>query len=214
MKVLSVLGGATGSVDLSYTPQFLLFVPTGGTNMPTVINGTILGEGNTINLNSAGAIRVASNNAQFAGLINLGYCIPVADGVLKNKKFNLTVTQGAVNAVDVYAMSFVNGNVPVITQDQTVIALTQQKFTDFLRVMVTGGTANDEINLMASDGSYNNLSGVELSVLSTMSANYPNTLVSGDVGVNYMVDNTHQSYKSFDIKPDTNRIVVVQKFKL
>lgn len=214
MKVLTIAGGATGTIDLSYTPQFILLVPSGGTNMPTSINGTILGIGNTINLNSAAAIRVAANNSSYAGLINLGYAIPVADGVLKDKKFNLTITQGAVNDVDVYAMSFVNGKVAVTTQDQTVIALTQQKFTDFLRVMVVGGTTADEINLMASDNSYNNLTGVELSSLAAMSANYPNTLASGDIGVNYMVDNTYQSFKSFDIKPSTNRIIVVQKFAI
>lgn len=213
MLVLTVPQNTTSTVQLSYTPQFLLLV--GNAVASTAANVTVLGVGNTVNLTSNNAIRVSSNAEQFVGLVNIGYAIPLADGVLRDKKCNITIsTAAASGSVLVYAMSFKDGSIPVFTQEQTVIALTQQKYSDFLRLFVIGGTSSDVLNIMHRDGSYNNVTGQEMSFLSGMYSNYPNTVASGDMGVNYMVNNINNEWKSFDIQPSTNRTVVLQKLAL
>lgn len=150
MLVLTVAANATEPLNLAYTPQYLgIYFGADGT--VSQINGTTQGKGTSIQLDATGVNTLGRGGrplTRFSGTARMAL-IPLADGVLVDRKWNGKIAAGAGAAgLQIYAFGRHRGTQAYYNTTDTIKAGTMTRYSNFFFV---GGafTSNDDLNIVS-----------------------------------------------------------------
>lgn len=101
MLIMSHAGGVsvTQSVQLNFVPEYIAFTVA---TAPSAVRGTAFGDGMITDLDAAGVLCLG--RVRRFGVIANMYIIPIADGIISGKTFELIITSAAAGAFSVYAL--------------------------------------------------------------------------------------------------------------
>lgn len=119
MQVLSVPASSNGSIIIPFVPQWLGILP-GAAGTITAVQAQTLGVGTSIDLDSQGVNILGRPRVSgtFVGN-NRMWLIPCADGIIKDKTMNLSLTTGAGGTVTCFALGRRQGRIPYINNRTT-----------------------------------------------------------------------------------------------
>lgn len=109
--------GTVTAIQLQYLPQFIYW--NNAVQLQN-LNITILGDGQSVNLPTAGLNSV--NNLGMYGATANGVYLPLADGEIQNKVVTITATNGVAANINLYGYSFQKGNRYIRYQTVPVLA--------------------------------------------------------------------------------------------
>ena len=133
MKVLSIAGGATGTVQLNYCPEILMIKAA---TVPTKVQVRALGEGVVCDLD--GTHLTALSNLRQNLVVGGYFAIPLADGILKKKNIEIEVTAAATTQTEVYVYSTGEaGENYIVSERNTILANTSQSFSKFFALALS-----------------------------------------------------------------------------
>jgi len=177
MLIMSHAGGVsvTQSVQLNFVPEFIGFTVA---TAPSAVRGTAFGDGITTDLDAAGVLCLG--RVRRIGIIANMYVIPVADGVIAGKTWELIVTSAAAGAFSVYAMGNNKGKNFIQCIRQYVNANSPTPFKNFHFLGIPSMGATDQCDITYRNGLTHKFVREELQYMITASQN--------DV-VGYNIDN-------------------------
>jgi hypothetical protein len=198
MFIGSVPAGTTVSYTLPYTPQFLSLKTT-ATGDCTSVKATVLGYGNTVDLDNAG-LQVCCNPLSKSPFSINQQILPLADGLLNDKTFNISITAG-LNAVDVYVHSTCKGQFPIKHVKNTINANTAQDFKKFLVLGSNSFTVADLFSIETNDGMGDNWVLTDAQSQCNLDRAVFGTVIS--------FNNFDQNYRSVKVQASTTRDIYV-----
>lgn len=211
MRVLSVLAAANGSVQSPYTSEFLM-IRTTGTAVPTKLEVTVNGYDNTVNLDTNGIIILGSQLQESSFTWANGSVLMIADGLLKTRGCNISLTMGAgTGQGEIYMFSDSQGQYPVSSSINTINANTSQVFDSCLLVGAIDSGNTDILNANYLDGTSVQATPFEYGCINRQLTNTDGAVYP--VGV-YVIPNYDQVLTQVSIQPSATRNVYVQKICL
>lgn len=192
--------GVTTSYTMTYVPQYLIF--NDGGNIPTGIKVTVLGDG--IIHDTAAAQLPLIRAIRLYGNIANQYMIPLANGIIKGKNTTIDFTTSAVGAIDVYGVSFEEGDAYVTTLQQTVLANSGAEFRKWAYLCIPAMGATDYVNIEFEDGTVQRF---EQEEIPTIAGNYQNL-----VAAQYIIDNIDARIRMLQLIPAANRTLGVMRY--
>jgi len=213
MKILTITAGNSGSITLPYCPQFLLIKGTGAASVQAKLKVNVAGFGLTTDLNNDGLNGLGQAGFVTPLLTNStgrGSLIELADGVLKSKTTDVSLTNDGAESINVFALSINEGQCPIKSTMLNVLANSEQKFDKFYRLMVNNPDSDDEIAVTCVDGTNNRLSTDELFALQALTTSICSPTDGSNIGY-IEIDNKEQILKEVSyIAKDSTRTFVVQ----
>jgi len=202
MARIGTIAGGVGVVttlQITYLPQFLSFTVA---LTPTAMTIRVLGEGTNVDLDANGL-------DNFNGFLQLGrnadgYLYALANGLIKGKNVEITVTNNGVPAFDLFGSSQREGDVYITMQRQTILANSGVDFTDFLALAVEAAGATDQFVLTYEDGTTENALREEVQLL----LQYTQNLVG-----EFLIDNSNGILVKVNVLPAAQRIAYYAKYQ-
>jgi hypothetical protein len=204
-KVLSIGALGTGQIKLSYTPQFVGIMSTGGV-ATDVKNFVITREGSDTLVNTTGTgFQLLANSFTFdSESANHVLLIPVANGYVDGP---CTIEgTSALAGFDVYAFSLNKGNTLIRSLVDTIVANQETRYSEFAKLCVSGLSSGDIITIELVDGTTQLMTFEEVAGLGSM--------IFNNVDDTVVFDNSSQNYKAVRIQPTANRTSFVTKYVL
>lgn len=204
MRRQAITGATSYEIVDNYVPQFLCFKKTTG-NLPSAIKVIVGGSQVILDVDLAGA-KFASSLRKFADMTATYLKIPLADGFMKNKNIQITISCGATTDVnDVYFFNEdPDGKVLIRTIRQKIFQTSGMKFSKFSALYVDSAANTDNFNIRYKNGLVHNAYLDELYL-----KQYDNT----NANLTYaIVDNLEQTISEVEIIPAADRYVTVQDF--
>ena len=197
-KLGTIAGSATGTIQLTYLPQFIKF--TTGTT-PTSLRINVLGRGTVVDLDAAGLTQL--NGLEMQGNQANEYVLALADGIVKDKNVEITLTNADVAALTIYGWSKNAGMNFFSYQRQTILANSGVKFNKFAALAVASPGATDSWRITYQSGIVDDVSLEEIAA----DVGY----FQNNVGV-YVVNNFDQIIKDVTIIPAADRTAYLVRF--
>jgi len=150
MKIGALAASTTTTISLTYMPAVIHLVTT---SAPTAVKVTVLGDGVIADLDAVG---IAAASAMFTkGTITNGYYLPLANGIIKGKNVEITITNAQAAEVALYGYSTQVGSTYIRSLTQKVFALSGVQLSDFFQLclpnMAAGGIT-DTLNVTYKGG--------------------------------------------------------------
>jgi len=147
--------------------------------------------------------KAVAQSERFEALVDTDVLwIPVQTGE-SNESGTISVVTGAGGTVNVYGFSMQQGNISILTQEDTVLANQTKTLNKFSKMGVLSMGASDVINITFSDGTTQLCSAAELASLCSMQFENSGGLI--------VLDNTDQQFRSVQFKPSANRTIWLQR---
>lgn len=205
-RIMSIAPNTTGSTTLSFIPQVLI-IKTNGTALGQV-NVSSQGHGQLIKVDATGFIRAAQSD-RMSPIATDGYPVSLADGYIKNN-MDIAITAGAgANAIEVFGFSFQKGTAVLELVQQKILAGTLGVFDKFLKLM---HDYDEDDSMIISTRLQGNSPITPEEILAYNSTLY-NSPDSADPLAFITVDNSEQLYNNYQITPDTDRMITIQRIK-
>ncbi len=199
MKVGELAASTTTTLTLQYLPQYLYFVAS---TVPTAFKVNVAGDGVISDLDGDGL--------DFFGVQRLigretnGYTIALADGLIKAKVVDITVTNAVAAIVDVYGFSREDGDVYVQTLRQQVLADSGANFEDFASMGFPNAAAGDRFSITFEDGTVQEFNRLELTCMMQFSQN----VITGT----FNLDNLEGEISLVNFIPGATQTVYLQRY--
>lgn len=198
MKIGTLAASATTTINLTWLPQYIFFV-TG--TAPTATKVTVFGDGVIMDLGSAGALAFGSQ--RLIGYQPDSFMLALANGIVKNKNVEITITNAAAATVDVYGLAREEGDVYVQTIRQQVLAFSGADFVDFATLAVPDTAAGDKYTITFEDGTVHDFTLTEIYAMMQFTQNNLNT---------YLIDNFEGEIRKVNLIPVATQTCYVQRF--
>lgn len=196
-KLGDFAASTTTTIQLRYLPEFITFVAT---SIPTLLRIEVLGDGTVMNLDAAGVETL--NNLTTKGTQANRYTFQVANGLIKDKNVEITMTNAVAGTVSMYGFSpDGEGDAYLVYQKNTVLADSGFDVQDFSVVGLDSPTANDIFIMEYEDGTQDKLSIEEIDAYQTYKQNYDPS------SAGLVIFNFQQQLRKVNITPSTDRII-------
>jgi len=204
-KILSIGALGTGQIKLSYTPQFIGLMSSGGisTDVKTLV---ITREGSDTLVNTTGTGFQIMANSYTYDSENAGHVliIPTANGYVDGP---CTIEgTSASGAFDVYAFSLNKGNTLIRSLVDTIVGNQETRYTQFAKLAVSGMASGDLITIELQDGTTQLMTFEEVAGLGSM--------IFNNVDDTVVFDNTSMTYSAVRIQPQANRTSYLTKYAI
>ena len=204
-KLGDFAASTTTTIQVQFVPQFIFFPDV--TTVPTLLQIEVLGEGGTI-LNLDGAGCDVMNNINAKGSVANGYVFQLADGLIKEKTVQITMTNAVAGTISAYGYSpNGEGSAYAKYEKNTILADSGATFQDFAVLGFDSPTAQDIFNVQLTGGGSDKIGVEEIESYQQIFQNY-NPVAEG-----LIINNTAQQYKSVEVIPSTDRGVYVLSYK-
>ena len=204
MSRLGTIAGGIGvatTIQITYLPQYLTFITTAA---PTNIRVAVLGDGVTMDLDAAGVTQM--NGIETYGLQANEYVYQLADGIVKGKNVEITVTNATAAAFDIFGYSKLSALNYFVYQRQTILANSGVDFTDFAALAIAAPGAADIFNI-------NYQSGISDSNLTSQEIAADVSYFQNNVGV-FVINNIDQRIRTVNIIPAAQRTAYLMKYAM
>jgi len=206
MRRQAITGATSYEIVDNYVPEYLCFKKTTG-NLPTAIKVVVGGQQVIVDVLLVGA-QFVSGLRKFADMTSTYLKIPLANGFIKNKNIQITVTCGATTDVnDVYFYNEnPNGDTFIRTIQQKIFQTSGMKFSKFAALYVASAANTDNFNIKFANGLTHNAYLDEI-----LLENYEKT---NALLTQCIFDNLDQTISEVEIIPAADRYVTVMDFLL
>lgn len=147
MKIGTLAASATTTINLTWVPQYVFFIAA---TVPTAFKVNVYGDGVISDIDGNGC--TALNSIRLYGAVTNGYLLPVANGLLKGKNTDITITNAVAATVDVYGLAFNAGYAYVQMIRQYLLANSGAEFNDFAYIAFPSAAAGDLYQVTFRDG--------------------------------------------------------------
>ena len=197
-KLGTIAGASTGTIQLTYLPQFITFSIA---TVPNSIRISVLGRGVVVDLDSAGITQL--NGFEQNGLPANRYTFALADGIIKDKNVEITIDNADAAALDVYGWSKNEAANFFAYQRQTILANSGVKFNKFAALAIASPGTSDSFRITYQSGVVDDVTLNEL--LADVGYYQYNTGV-------YLINNLDQRIKDVTIIPTAQRTAYLMRF--
>jgi len=198
MKIGSIAASSSGTIDLTYVPQYIYF---NAATVPTSFVFAVDGDGVTANLDGTGL--GIMKNLRLIGTTSNGYLIQLTDGLIRNKNCHLTIANAVASALDIYGFSLVNNGRQYFNMVQNkALANSGQTYNKFAIMGIPAMGASDFLTATYRDGLTQQLTSVELPVIDTQVQANPVTVI----------DNVQMQVEQVNYVPTADRSVYVMRY--
>jgi len=152
--------GTSTTINLTYLPSVISFRTA---TVPTALKVNILGEGVNTDLDGNG---INSTSRMFRVGVNEtnGFVVPLANGIVKGKNVEITITNATAVAIDVYGYSEIVATRYFRVLQQKVYASSGVDIPDFAALALPSVADADEININYLNGTVQKMNRLDLRV--------------------------------------------------
>jgi len=198
MIIGTIPASATGTINLTYLPEFLFFeAPV----VPTLIRVTALGDGVILDMDGNGLHAV--NGIDSVTRVPNGFLIRLSDGLIPGRNIEIVITNPVAGVLTVHGFSTRQGSFYVQYLRQIVLANSGQTFRDFSLLALPGLAPADTIDINYQDGTSQRFVSVELRQLIG---------VNGFQAIHPVVVNFDGTVKSVTVIPAAQITAILQRY--
>jgi len=199
MKIKELVASTTTTWNMTWLPQFLFFVAA---TVPTMFKVSVFGDGVIADLDGDGLD--ALNSIKHVGQVTNGYMINLADGIVKGKNVEISITNAVAAGVDVYGIVTEEGDIYVQSLRQQALASSGVEIRDFAYAAFPSAAAGDVWNITFADGITHKFEMAELNALLALEENP----ISGK----YNIDNLDGTIKVIQFIPAATQTIYIVQF--
>jgi len=199
MKVKTLIASDTTTWNMTWLPQFLFFVAT---TVPTMFKVSVFGDGVIADLDGDGLD--ALNSIKHVGQVTNGYMINLADGIVKGKNVEISITNAVAGTVDVYGIVLEDGDIYVQSIRQQALASSGVEIRDFAYVAFPSAAVGDVWNITFEDDTTHKFDRAELNALLCLEEN--------PVGTKYNIDNLDGTIRVIQFTPAATQTIYIVQF--
>lgn len=199
MKIGELAASTTTTINLTWLPQYLYMVLS---TVATAFKITVYGDGVISDLDGNGLDTFGQQ--RLVGQETNAYTIALANGIIKNKNVEITITNAVAAVVDVYGIVREDGDVYVQTMRQQVLANSGADFVDFALLGFPSAAAGDIFTVTFEDGTVHTLNRLELTAMLQFTQN----IVTG----RYEIDNLDGEIRKVNFIPLATQTVYMQRY--
>ena len=189
--------GVVTTFNLTWVPQYIHFVAA---TQITGLKVTVLGDGVITDLDAAG-LSALYNIRQYGQVAN-GYTIPLADGLIRGKNVEITVTNSAAQTPILYGVSQQAGSHYIQCLRQTALANSGVDIERFAYLAIPAVVAADVLNISYVDGLTQKVEAAELPAAA-------NLYQSASLNI---IDNVEGMIDMVQFTPAANRTIYVVRY--
>ncbi len=198
MKIGTLAASTTTTINLTWLPQYIYFVAS---STPTALKVTVFGDGVITDMAAPGALAFGSH--RLIGYVANSFMIALANGIVKNKNVEITITNAVAAAVDVFGIVREEGDVYVQILKQQILAGSGADITDFSTLAVPDTAVGDKYTITFEDGTVHDFTFTEIFAMMQFTQNELNT---------YLIDNLDGEIRKVNFIPAATQTVYVQRF--
>lgn len=199
MKIQTLVASDTTTWPMTWLPQFIFFVAT---TVPTMVKVSVFGDGVIADLDGDGCD--ALNSIKHVGQITNGYMINLADGIIKGKNVEISITNAVASTVDVYGIVLEDGDIYVQSLRQQALAGSGVEIRDFAYAAFPSAAEGDVWNITFEDETTHKFERAELNALLCLEEN--------PVGTKYNIDNLDGTIRLVQFIPAATQTIYVVQF--
>lgn len=198
MIIGTIPASSTGTINLTYMPEYIAFVAA---TVPTQLRVTALGDGVICDLDANGIN--ALNGADEVSRLANAFVIRLADGMIKGRNVEITITNAVASVLTVYGYSERKGIDYLQSIRQTILASSGVEFRDFGLLGLPALGAADTVDILYADGHNQRFMDVELNLLRQQNS-WNNTFE--------VIDNWDGRITSVNVIAATQQTAYLQRF--
>lgn len=200
MLIGTLAASTTTTINLNYLPAYLYFVAA---TTPTTFQVNVAGDGVIANLDDDGVDMIGTLNRQ--NRVSNSFLIPLADGLIKGKNVDITITNAVAGTVSVYGFSVSPGATYIQHLSQTVYANSGASFDNLAAYMAPNAGTTDLYTVTYRNGTVQQFNRIEM--LPILGASQAVVLSNS-----YVFNNYDQTIRMIQVTPAANQTVYVTRF--
>ena len=198
MIIGTIPASTTGTINLTYLPEFLFFeAPT----IPSLLRVTALGDGVILDMNDHGLFTI--NGIDAVSRVLNGFLVRLSDGLIAGRNIEIVISNAIAGVLTVHGFSTRQGSFYVQYLRQIVLANSGQTFRDFSLLALPGLAATDTVDINFQDGTSQRFVELELRQLAG---------VNGFQVWQPVVVNFDGTVKSVTVIPSNQITAVLQRY--
>jgi len=201
MKIKTIPATVTTTFNMTWLPQYFYFTAA---TVPPLFKVSAFGDGVICDLDGDGVN--ALNSIRLVGQVTDSYLIQVADGIVKNKNIEVTITNGIASTMDVYGIAFEDGDIYVQSLRQQALASSGVEIRDFAYACFPAAAAGDVWNITFEDGTTHKFEKEELKIWLALTEN-PRTVIQ-----KYNIDNLDGTIVQVQFTPAATQTIYIVQF--
>lgn len=199
MKVKVLVASTTTTWNMTWLPEYFFFVAA---TVPTMFKVSVFGDGVIADLDGDGLD--ALNSIKHIGQVTNGYMIQLADGIIKGKNVEVSITNAVATTVDVYGIVLEDGDIYVQSLRQQALAASGVDITDFAYACFPSAATGDVWNITFEDGTTHKFERAELNALLCLEEN--------PVGNKYNIDNIDGTITLVQFIPAATQTIYILQY--
>ena len=198
MIIGTIPASTTGTINLTYLPEFLFFEAT---TVPTFVRITALGDGVILDMDGNGLNAI--NGIDAVARVPNGFLVRLSDGLIAGRNIEIVIANPIAGALTVHGFSTRQGSFYVQYLRQIVLANSGHTFRDFSLLALPGLATADTVDINYQDGTSQRFTPIELRQLIGLGGYQVTTPV---------VVNFDGTVKSVTVIPANQITAVVQRY--
>ena len=198
MIIGTIPASATGTINLTYLPEFLFFEVL---TAPTLLRVTALGDGVILDMDNFGLNAI--NGIDAVTRVNGGFLVRLSDGLIAGRNIEIVLANAVTGVLTVHGFSTRQGSFYVQYLRQIILANSGQTFRDFSLLALPNLAEMDTIDINYQDGTSQRFLPVELRQLAG---------INGYQVAHPVVVNFDGTVKSVTVIPAAQITAVLQRY--
>jgi len=157
MKIGTIPASSTGTINLTYLPEFLFFEAA---TTPTMLRVTVLGDGVICDLDANGLNAI--NGIDAVSRVANGILLRLSNGLIAGRNVEIVITNAVAAPLQVNGFSTAKGSFYVQYLRQIVLANSGQTFRDFSLLALPAIAPTDTVDVNYQDGTSQRFNAAEL----------------------------------------------------
>jgi len=198
MIIGTIPASATGTINLTYLPEFLFFEATAA---PTLLRVTALGDGVILDMDNFGL--EAINGIDAVSRVAFGVLLRLSDGLIAGRNVEIVIANAIAGVMTVRGFSTRQGSFYVQHLRQIILANSGQTFRDFSLLALPNLGLADTVDVNYQDGTSQRFNSVELRQLAG---------INGYQVVHPIVANFDGTVKSVTVITASTHTAILQRY--
>ena len=157
MIIGTIPASSTGTINLTYLPEFLFFEAA---TTPTMLRVTVLGDGVICDLDANGLNAI--NGIDAVSRVANGFLLRLSNGLIAGRNVEIVIANAVAAPLQVNGFSTAKGSFYVQYLRQIVLANSGQTFRDFSLLALPGIAPADTVDVNYQDGTSQRFNAAEL----------------------------------------------------
>lgn len=198
MIIGTIPASTTGTINLTYLPEFLFFEAT---TAPTLLRVTALGDGVILDMDGNGLNAI--NGIDAVTRVPNGFLVRLSDGLIAGRNIEIVITNAVAGVLTVHGFSTRQGSFYVQYLRQIILANSGQTFRDFSLLALPNLAPTDTVDVNYQDGTSQRFIAAELRQLIG---------VNGFQVIHPVVVNFDGTVKSVTVIPAAQITAILQRY--